>query len=360
MNRRRHYGVLLAALWTVLLSNAVDARAPDGTLSLVFTPNSLQPAIVKAGGVFETIVSGAADLTLESSEGASLALETTRGEAASGWTRVRCQLPADAPPGMYEIKAVAGDSEDANPRSVLIVAEPPVKYAVAHFAAPRMGAEGAETRIRAAIETVNASPAHLLLISGSLTANGLPEEYQALITLMDACRIPSFAVAGPQDGLPPLPERYLGPSPYIFWCGEDGFLGFHAPDPYGGLGRQTSDLRVLRRTIKPARWSIGFAASFGTSSDVRDQITLLVDDPLDLILTSPLASGKPERLPAPWGPTALAAGSGDGQDPVLFFQVTPSGFMPGLPPPEPAVEGEGEGEGEQAAEIPETEKIQKN
>ena len=66
----------------------------------------------------------------------------------------------------------------------------------------------------------------------------------------------------------------------------------------------------LRRQIRPARWSIGFTHRYDVNMNMRSQLTLFVDDPLDVLITG--AATRAEQSTVPWGLTERIATVGTG------------------------------------------------
>lgn len=285
----------------VLLLAAAEAWARDaaGLLANIVTPNEGRPAVVTAGGTFEVVLEAAAELQLVGPEG-PIPL-TQKASTTEGTVVVRATVPQDTPAGRYDIEAVSADVRDYTARSVWVVAETPAVYTVALLAEPQMG-EGTGDVVRALVRAVNASDTALVLVLGNLTATGAADEFQQLVGALAALDAPAFVCPGPNDRQQGLYEAYFGPVPYAFAFGPDSYLAIDTSRSPLGVARNSGDLFRLRRSIRAARWSAGFTHRYTPGMALRDQLTLFVDDPLDV-----LAFGR-EDAAEPADPVPLAVG----------------------------------------------------
>lgn len=305
----------LLALTTALVACLpVAARQADGTLGLIITPNNGVPAIVAPGGQFDAMLAKRAELRLvpatlaggtpapQSTAGGTPApqssqltaggpgLEIEWSELPGGRVRARCRVAGEAAPGTYALEAMADGASDINARAVFVVSSFPDYYVVAHFADTHVGsdrhARPAADIFRDLISAVNGSEAAFAVISGDLTESGAMDQFGAFMAVMDECRVPTFVCPGNHDREALNYEKVFGPLVYGFLFGKDGYLVFDTKDflTADDLDSQNAELEILRRAIKPSRWSIGVTHRYEPAQSMRSQLILYVDDPLDHLM----------------------------------------------------------------------------
>lgn len=323
----------------ILLAAAVSlqplyAREPDATLGLIQTPNDGMPAIVTPGGTFDaTLKAQAASISLTNDSGAiELNVEWT---PAPGSMHARCTVPENTPPGPYAIQA---GTSDRTPRSVFVRQELPEYYVVAHLTDVHIGdnRDGvpAADIFGKVIAAVNASPAAFALITGDLTHNGQPEQFQQLLAGLNACTIPTFLCPGNHDRTALNYERFFGPLTYMFRFGQDGYIVFDTKDflVADALDGQNPNLERYRRATKPCRWTVGATHRFEPGMDMRAQLILFVDDPLDHLLFGHWHQPNTDtQKTVPWGttPITVTPAAIDGQ--IRYIDVSPLGVKPRQP-----------------------------
>lgn len=301
----RHILVLALTGW---IGGMASARNTDGTLGLLQLPNNGVPAIVEAQGSFTAVLRQEATLSLSGAAG-ELPLETTWSRLPGGMQQAQCRPSSPVPPGVYALRAVDGNGTDINARAVYVVDSFPETYQVAHVTDTHIGKTGKlrpDTEIlQAIIEAINASEASLTLITGDLTENGEPEQFQRFLGLLDLCRLPTFVVPGNHDRKADNYRRFFGPLTYYFTFGKDGYLAFDTKDYLiaNELTGQDGLLHFYRRQIRASRWSIGFTHRYDVTMGIRAQITLFVDDPLDYLVYGHIHREAGERDGIPWGST---------------------------------------------------------
>jgi hypothetical protein len=282
------------------VSFCAAARNTDGTLGLIQTPNSGVPVIVAPGDQFDIVLTGRAPLSLTRAD-ASITVRPAWTELPGGRMKATCSVPGDAPPGAYAVEAGEGDKKDRNMRAVYVRDGFPESYAVAHITDVHVGAERggrtAEDIFRELVAVLNEKDLAFVLVTGDITHNGTGEELRVFVEVLDACTHPTFVCPGNHDRKGLNYEHTFGSLTYMFWFGQDGYLLYDTKDYLTAdeLGPQDADIQVYRRAIKPARWAIGAAhRHIGQANDdgqrhepgqgIRSQITLFVDDPLDLLI----------------------------------------------------------------------------
>ncbi len=320
------------------LAVCASARDADGRLSVIRAPHNAAPAVLLPGATFHAILEEEAALKLTDSERTvTLAVEWT--PADDGRWLAECHAPDDTPPGVYTLEAETDEETDRNQRAVYIWEELPDVYLVAHVADPMIGAQDGDAaeRFSDAIEDINASPAELLLVSGQLTADDQPEQFERVFELIDAAHAPT--VVCPVPGVPAA--DYFHDRAFVFRFGRDAFLVFdetplldaNHPD------RFAARLYRYRREIKPARWSIGLTGHYSQRQNMRAQIALFIDDPLSMLIAA--QRGDPEEsleYAFPWGGASVAMAPSLETGAVRFIEVAPNDLNPREPEELPLAE----------------------
>lgn len=331
---------LMLAIGAVCLAAGAMGRAEDGALDIILSPHNGRPTLVRPGAAFEAVLTKEAPLKLAGEDGA-LTMPVEWEARPDGRHVATCHLPDEISPGVYALEAEGeGDDErDRNERALHVKESFPDVYLVAHLADPSLGA-GEElgeslARLREIAAEVGAANADLVLITGELTANETDEEYAAFLNALEAFPMPTFVCPAPSAAS----ARYFGAPPFAFWYGEDAYLGFDGtvPPPAPPWEPAESLLYRLRRETKPARWAIGFANRYSQAFPMHGQISLFVDDPLDLLITGPwnmeLVDEEGEEMePAlPWGQTPVAITPPASEGAYRFLQVSSSEARPRAP-----------------------------
>ncbi|MDQ1255611.1 MAG: Metallophos protein [Candidatus Hydrogenedentes bacterium] len=311
----------------VLLAASAAAREPDGTLGLIQTPNNGMPALVRAGETFDAVLRQQAALRLTGVDG-ELAVEWQT--LPGGHARGKCLVPAGTPPGCYALEADA----DRNARAVYVYDAFPDTYAIAHLSDTHIGSGKGERTPEAilgdVLAAVNASGAAFALVTGDLTHGGEPDQFRAFIEALDTCTLPTFVCPGNHDRTALNYERFFGPLVYSFRFGQDGYLSFDTKDfnTADELGTQDADLEILRRAIKPCRWSIGFTHRYEMSMGMRSQLILFVDNPLDVLIFGHWHRANTEdEERVPWGTTHITVVPAAVNGSMRLIDVGPPGFQ---------------------------------
>lgn len=293
-------------LMILLVPLAGFAREPDGALGLIQSPHNGRPALALRGESFTVELREEAVLRLRSEE-RTIPLAVTWTVHFSGNVTGTCRVPSDAAPGPYTLEATTSTHTDRNVRSVYIYDAFPEGYRIAHVS----GATVSPERLERSLATAGESGAAFALVTAPFANTEDRESLEAFSAVLDASPVPVF-VCPQQNGWGD--DRYaafFGARTFAFQFGRDGYLGF---DAMGASNRGTlTDARAaehrLRRTIRPARWSVGFTRGYDASMDMRSQLTLFVDDPLDVLIAGAVGAG---RVTIPWGSTVLITTVGDG------------------------------------------------
>ncbi|MBI2435869.1 MAG: metallophosphoesterase [Candidatus Hydrogenedentes bacterium] len=298
-------------LWLGLAAVAA-AREDDGRLGLLRTPNNGMPAIVQPGSTFVVETLEKAELSLLR-DSARVPLGVTWKEAPGSRFRGEVSVPTHASAGAYALEAKTNGSTDTTARAVFIVDAFPDYYVLAHLSDTHIGsdrhAQASEVIVGQVISAVNASEASLALVTGDLADQGTPEQFQKFLEVLDTCRVPTFVCPGNHDREGQNYENYFGPVTYSFLYGRDGYLAFDTKDFViaDEVGTQDGELQVMRRAIKPQRWSMGFTHRYDASMGMRAQLTLFVDDPLDYLFFGHWhRENTAEEAIVPWGTTKVS------------------------------------------------------
>jgi len=379
----------LTTLASALAVGAAYGREDDGRLGLVRTPHDAFAVVVAPGEAFDVTLEAPAALALVSAD-ARLPLEAAWFAPAEGLARGRCVAPKTCAPGVYALEAVTDDARDLQTRAVHVVAAHPASYRIVHIGAPRIsvGEAGAAARERLtralsglnaadlappeserapatapseddageeiglaeeaveadsaepdATETADAGadeaptpPVGLAVITGPLTQNGAPEEFNALREILAASAVPVYVAPGPEDMRTGLYEAWFGRPPHVARFGADGLLLFDATDPapIEDFGAQAGALQQARRDIAGVRWAFGAAHAYALRMGMRAQTALFIDTPLDALLASETDARDETGAPAmPWGQTLLVETPGDEEGgAVRIVEVHPYGVAP--------------------------------
>ena len=327
----RRFSILIAAMMAM---TSAAARAPDGTLALIETPNNGIPAIVKPGQRFEAVLAGrAATMTLTGPQ--RISIEATWTALPGGKMRATCSVAASAPVGVYALEATAGDQSDRNLRSVYVRGTFPESYVIGHLSDTHIGSNR-HTRTAEAIgmdvvAAVNGSKADFVLVTGDLTENGETDQFRSFLRVLDTCTLPTFVCAGNHDRKGLNYERFFGPDTYMFRYGGDGYISFDTKDrsttpEWGG---QDADLQVFRRAIEHTRWAIGFSHRYEMGQGMRSQLILFVDNPLDHLMFGHWHSAAENVVP--WGTTRYTSTPAAVNGSLRYFDVSAEGVKPRRP-----------------------------
>lgn len=317
---------LLHVAFIAIAANAA-ARAPDGILALIQSPNNGIPALVTPGGTFDALLTERAALRLVAKDSvAELQPEWT--ELPGGRVKARCVVVATTPPGAYSLVADTGQQSDSNVRAVFVVEGFPDSYAFAHITDTHIGSNRATPRadvmLKHLLQGINDQEVSFVLVTGDLTDTGDPEQFRTFCQILDTCRHPTFVCPGNHDRQAQYYEHFFGALTYMFWFGQDGYLSFDTKDYViaDDLGPQDADLEVFRRAIKRARWSLGFTHRYDPDMGMRSQIVLFVDDPLDaLIFGHWHRENREDESRVPWAAPRAPMSAG-----ATRILVTPAAF----------------------------------
>jgi len=339
MRRQSSFDLAPAAVAFLLMlgvAATAAARQADGTLGLIWTPNNGVPAISGPGGEFSAVLRERLPLHLVAGE-TRIPLAVDWSELPGGFHMAACSVPEDAAPGAYALLAAGDTREEEMPRAVYLYESIPDYYVFAHISDTHVGSgrhpRSSEEINRDVVQAVNESDAHFAIITGDLTENGTAEQFRSFLEILDEFTIPTFVCVGNHDRKDTNYQEFFGPLSYAFRFGPDGFLAFDTKDYYTAdeLGPQDGQLQILRREIKPARWSIGFSHRYEANMGMRSQLTLFVDDPLDYLFFGHWhRENRPDQTHVPWGTTQISVvpAAINGQIRLVEMFGPPTGAVP--------------------------------
>lgn len=292
------------------------------------------PAVHVPGGLLEVGTDAEGSLALERA-GQLTPLDTQWSAAPAGMHIGRVVLPPAISPGRYTLQLTGPSGTTSRPGAVQVLEKVPDDYAVA-VVRSAVSSEGAVSAgdLNAAL---SGASVNLAVLVGPLAPQGTAQEMEKLEAQILALDMPVFLCPRSSDLKAPAFVEHFGDGFHGVTYGNDGYLflgaGLFAQDPqtHGRLG----EAHRLRRALRASRWSVGVAGDYGLGWDLRSQMALFVDDPLNALIT---ATAPPEvGATVPWGKTTLILPPPAPQGPITILDVSANGIRPRLQP-EPAVE----------------------
>ena len=323
---------LLATLQVILLLTGIaHARSEDGTLGILRVPNNGQPAIVMHGESFTIRAQGRPDIFVDMA-GQLLELTANWHSIKNGLDEASVALPTDFAPGLHTIVGILGDTEDVQPRALLVLDDEPIRYHVAHIPSPG---------IQAAQEASLAGTGGLItVVTGNLTANGTADEFRTLLDWLNTSPNATIIAPGRRDSVDNRFGDYFDTAPHTTWCGRDAYITIGETFPQAGddVTGEAAAYEQIRRATKPARWSIGISGYAYDALSLRMQIVLFVDIPLHAFVSGRARPNAGENPTASWdsfqGPTRILAPSAERAPGIQWIHVTRAGVAVGGPPTE--------------------------
>lgn len=300
-----------------VLCAALAASAAGGAIHV---PRVSQPAVVLPGGSFSVSLEGEASLSLEGPGGAhalSVSGVQPRGARRDGTVT----LPGGVVPGRYDLVARAGADQEVRRGAVHVLEAMPESYTIA-VVRGMDGPEGGAPELPEGLSATLAGAGAALAIVFNAGPEG-PSLESALLSLP----VPVFVCA---EGDEPVFALQFGPDGYLFLGGG---LAARRGATHGRLGAA----HQWRRALRASRWSIGVCQAYGLDWDVRAQMALFVDDPLDFLL----ADDAPEGLggTVPWGRTEFVFSPEMPRGIVALLNVGGAGITPHVEPAPESSEG---------------------
>lgn len=289
-------------------------------------PRIGRPAVVVPGGVLEVAARETGTLSLERS-GQRIALETNWRATEGAVHHGRVLLPSSLEAGTYALQCDDTNGLSERSGAVQVLPEFPDAYAVAVLCGTPSKGETLRSPIQpvALPNRLAEAKVQLAIVVGPLTQNATNEEYEVLEKALLAAEIPVFLCPDALDLQGDAFQRRFGDPVHGGQFGKDGFLflgpGLAASDPQAN--ERLGQAHLLRRALRASRWSVATAGSYGLDWDIRAQIALFVDDPLDYLIVGDVAAGLGETVP--WGKTVLVSPATSDRGDLTVFSVTESG-----------------------------------
>jgi len=326
---------LLALLLLLATATAASARGSDGTLAVIKAPHEGRPAIVEPGDRFNVHATEESRLLMRT-QAAEFPLEAEWTRQPDGNVVASVHVPMNAPPAVYAVTAETPETTDTTHNAIHVVNAMPSEYVFLHIPDVQMGLEVKRLPSREIFQQIMQAaaegPFKFCIITGDLTENGSPEEFQAVLDVLRSSDVPTYVCPGADDG--PLYDRYFGDPVYTFQYGGDGYLAFdtrHYP-PAWDLDAQPGLLQRKREAIKPLRWSIGLTHRYGVEVGMHAQFALFVDDPLDHLFSGYYhRANRAEESRVMWGTTSLTISPAAIDGAVRPVRVSRSKISPGEP-----------------------------
>lgn len=292
-------------------------------------PRISRPAVTVPGGVIEVGTREEGTLSLER-DGQRTPLNATWSKGPGAILRGRVKAPDTIAPGIYALHLESSNGESIRNRAVHVLPEFPEEYtiAVVRGALPDPGA-AQQSPLPPDLNTrLQEAQVHMVLMLGPLTRSGSAEEYQALEEQLAGIDLPLFLCPDSSDLRGNQFSTQFGPAIYGASFGRDAFLflgaGLPAEDPRAR--ESLGEAHALRRALRASRWSIGVAAKFGLDWDLRAQIALFVDDPLNALIAGMTAPGLGATVP--WGKTAFVLPVEGPREPITLISISPTRIRP--------------------------------
>ena len=272
-------------LLLALLSATAYARTPEGPLGPFRTPNDGRPVIATPGGQFEILVERQGEIAIESGD-ELIALQTEWGTAFQGGIRGRCTLPATVPEGPQALVLTLNTETDRNARALFVVPAIPDQYAIACISAPGSADPKTKASSENRFQALNKSPASFALIFATDQGDG----FGKLLSDLSEYTKPTFVVPVAE---PAVVRAWFGPATFDFTFGKEAFavpalgrsgLGDSSGDAVNDFARMTS-------ALQPGRWAVCVMPHFETGISMRNELTLFVDRPFDVVLCGPGGAG---------------------------------------------------------------------
>jgi hypothetical protein len=318
-----------ACLWAAIVPAAE---------TVIEWPRPGYPAVVVPGGILEVAAQAEGALSLEGAA-SPVPLDVTWTHGAGGTRLGRAVVPKGTAPGRYAVQINDAAITGRHAGAVYVLEAFPEDYAIAVVRSAEADDPNATSPAFPAdlSARLSADSAHLAVMLGTLTRNGSEEEYQALKAILETSDVPVYLCPDATEARRAAFRKHFGDRIHGVAFGNDGYLllgpGLAAADSqtHARLG----EAHRLRRALRASRWSVGVAGAYGLDWDLRAQIALFVDDPLNFLIVG----SAPKELGAtlPWGKTQFVLPADATPAALAIFEVTATGIRP-RPQPEAAAE----------------------
>lgn len=320
----------IAAIAATLIAWAASAPAIAESMIL---PRPGSPAVVVPGGLLEVVAPVEGALRLESGS-PPISLNATWSPTAGGARLARAVVPEGTAPGRYAVQVAGAEATAQRAGSVYVLAAFPEDYAIAIVRGTKPDDIGESTPVLPVdlSARLSAESVQLAILLGPFTRSGSEEEYAALEALVLASEVPIYLCPDTKESRSPIYRAHFGDRVHGVAFGRDGYLflgaGLQAQDPQ--TSARLGEAHRLRRAMRASRWSVGVTGAYGLEWDLRSQVALFVDDPLNFLI----AGSAPAELGAtlPWGKTQFALPVGTPAETLTVLEVTATGIRPRVHP----------------------------
>lgn len=314
----------IAAIAVIL--GAWVASAPAFAESILL-PRPGAPAVVVPGGVLEVSARAEGTLSLEGA-GPPISLDATWSPGTGGARLGRAVVPEGTAPGRYTLQVAGPTATAKRVSAVHVMAAFPEDYVIAIVRGAKPADVGEATPALPVDlgARLSAELVQLAILLGPLTRGGSEAEYAALEAFLVASEVPVYLCPDASESRSPIYREHFGDEIRGVTFGRDGFLflgaGLTAADPQSHA--RLGEAHRLRRAMRASRWSVGVASAYGLDWDLRAQIALFVDDPLNFLI----AGSAPAELGAilPWGKTQFALPVGAQPGLITALEVSATGI----------------------------------
>lgn len=317
----RRRATIAAILGLAVTSSAVCAA---DTLQW---PRLGRPTVTVPGGLLEVATDTQGALSLERA-GQVTALDTQWSEGSGAMQRGRAILPEDLSPGRYTVQLAGANGTTTRPGAVHILEALQEEYALAVIRGLDSPADGSPVLPADLGAQLSAAAVQMAIVLGPLTRGVTEEEFRALEALLLAVEVPVYLCPDRSDARDPAFLAHFGGPIHGATFGRDGYLflgaGLFAQDPQ--TPARLGEAHLLRRAMRSSRWSVGIAGEYGLDWDLRSQIALFVDDPLNYLIAGSVAPALGATVP--WGKTALALPADAPRGALAVLDVTATGIKP--------------------------------
>lgn len=331
------YVVIFISLMILFSFENVDARLENGTLGILKLPNEGCPVIVAPRQTFKVIAEKEGNIFLIDREKRIVPINAQWKKINSKISEALVILPEkDIKEGPYALQIITAENiKDMNIRSVWVQNEFREYYTFAHISDIHIrnnDPQDENARVfRSVIEKLNQSDARFILLTGDLTHDAEPEQWEVFLNIMNISQKPTFVCAGNHDRDKNNYENMFYTSTYAFRYGKDGFIVYDTREyrTADSWGEQDTLLYRYRRELKSSRWTFGITHRYELTMGIRSQLILFVDDPVDFTLYGHIhRENTKEEAILPWGKTRAFVIPAEKDGYYRIFDVGEGGVFP--------------------------------
>lgn len=285
-------------------------------------PAAGRPAVALPGGAFDIALREEAEVAL-SRGGDQYSLKVALDASPAG-VEGRATLPEAIAPGTYDIAVTLASGTELHNNVVFVLPEVPESYTLAIVQGTALLEPGPEGVSIAESVAARISAASLAFAVGPFSREGGAVDYATIRSALEGASIPVYLCPDISDLRSGAWPESLGGPVYGVTFGEDGYLvlGPGLAAQHAQALRWIGPAHRARRMLRPSRWSTGIVARYGLDWDVRGQLAIFNDDPLDYLVA---LSAPPELGDSvPWGRTRLVPSAAVPRGAVMLLEVGPT------------------------------------